>query len=207
MDSPRACKGQLQCWIVRCCLGVALAGTQLAEAQAQVEVAIPTHEANIANQSQQSNKIGQSNSEIVPEEGIALLSELDRPASTVERWLAQSTVQITGVQINPTETGLEIRLETATAQQPAITTSIIGNALIADIPDAVLALPEGDSFEQFNPTEEIALITVSPRGTGIRVVVTGTNAPPIAEVSSTARTLVLQVVPGLAQAEGADDAI
>ncbi|NJL41096.1 MAG: AMIN domain-containing protein [Leptolyngbyaceae cyanobacterium RM2_2_4] len=168
MDLPRVYKVQLQCWIVGCCLGVVLAGSQIPEAQAQVEATTPT---------------------------------------PVEEWLAQSTVQITGVQINPTEIGVEIRLETAANQQPAITTSVSGNALIADIPDAVLALPEGDSFEQFNPTEEIALVTISPRGTGIRVVVTGTNAPPIAEVSSTAGTLVLQVVPGLAQAEGADDAI
>lgn len=171
MDLPRVCKVQLQCWLVGCCLGVVLTGSQPAEAQVQAEAAI---------------------------------SELDRPASTVEEWLAQSTVQITGVQINPTATGVEIRLETATDQQPDITTSVVGNALVANIPNAVLVLPEGDEFQAASPVEGIALVTVSPRGTDVRVAITGVDAPPSADISTDAQNLVLSVVPGTPGTEAAE---
>jgi iron complex outermembrane recepter protein len=77
-----------------------------------------------------------------------LLSNLEQPATTVEEWIAQieqSAVQITGVRVNATETGLEITLETdEPLEAPA--TSVVGNALIADISNAVLALPEGEEF-------------------------------------------------------------
>lgn len=197
MDSPRRRNMQLQHWMIGWFAGVALAGTQAAEAQERLSFAAPIRDAGIENQLQQAGIMNAVEGKVVtPEAAIVHLSELEHPASTVKEWLAQSGVQITGVQINPTETGFEIRLETASTQPPAITTSVVGNALIADIPNAVLALPEGDEFQAANPVEGIALVTVTPRGTGVRVAVTGVDGPPVADVSTDVQSWVLSVVPG-----------
>ncbi|NJL55595.1 TonB-dependent receptor plug domain-containing protein [bacterium] len=116
--------------------------------------------------------------------------------------------QITGVQVHETEDGFELNLEaTGPLQEPD--TSVVGNALIAEIPNAVLALLEGEMFEQFGPAEGIALVSVTnlPDG-GVRVSITGTDGPPAAQVSAAAGNLVLSVVPGVAGAAAAEtDAI
>jgi iron complex outermembrane recepter protein len=139
-----------------------------------------------------------------------LLSNLEQPATTVEEWIAQieqSAVQITGVRVNATETGLEITLETdEPLEAPA--TSVVGNALIADISNAVLALPEGEEFQQSNPTEGIALLNItSLPNNRVRVAITGSDALPIAEVRAEAQGLVLSVTPGSEVDAAQDDAI
>ncbi|WNZ26124.1 TonB-dependent receptor [Leptolyngbya sp. NK1-12] len=124
----------------------------------------------------------------------------DQPATTVEEWLAQieaSLVQITGVRVETSETGLEIVLETAEGELSTPATQTIGNALIANISNAVLALPEGDEFSQANPVEGVALVSVtSLPNDRVRVAITGTDAPPTAEVRAEAQGLVLSVTPG-----------
>ncbi len=102
--------------------------------------------------------------ELIVVTDIPQLSELDRPATTVTEWLAQSTaapVQITGVQLNSTLQGLELQLETIGELVQPAATSIVGNTLIVNIDNATLALPDGDEFESANPVEGIALITVT----------------------------------------------
>jgi iron complex outermembrane receptor protein len=142
---------------------------------------------------------------------IPHLSDLEHPATSLEEWIAQleqGVVQITAVQIIATDRGIEVRLETTEGELAAPATSVIGDALIAEIPDAVLALPEGDSFEQFNPTEGIALVSVTGLpGDRVRVSITGTDAPPEAQVGTAAGSLVLSVIPGMAQVGDANDAI
>ncbi|NEQ32984.1 MAG: TonB-dependent receptor plug domain-containing protein, partial [Leptolyngbya sp. SIO4C5] len=131
------------------------------------------------------------------------------PATTVADWMAQieaAQVQITGVRVEPTETGLSVVLETPDGDLPTPATQTVGNALTADIPNAVLALPEGELFEQFGPAEGIALVSVTELADGgVQVSITGTDGPPQAEVSTEAGSLVLSVVPGVATAADADD--
>jgi len=80
----------------------------------------------------------------------------------------------------------------------------VGNALIADFPNAVLTLPGGGSFEQFSPAEGIALVSVTNEpGDQMRVAITGTDAPPVAEVTATGLAVTL----GEAVAGEGDDAI
>lgn len=158
-----------------------------------------------------------SNAPTSPVSEIPQLTDLEQAATTVDEWMsqidqeaesiAQATVQITGVNVRSTETGLAIGLET-TGELPPPQTSVVGNALIADIPNAVLALPEGEMFEQFSPAEGIALVSVtnSPDG-GVRVSITGTNAPPTADLNVEASGLVLSVTPGTEAAETEEDAI
>ena len=129
------------------------------------------------------------------------------PATTVADWVAQieaSLTQITGVQIEETEAGVQIVLETAAGELATPTTQTVGNALIADIPNAMLALPEGESFEQFEPATGIALVQVTNElGGRVRVAITGTDAPPVGEVTATGVAVRL----GEAIAGAEDDAI
>ncbi|PSN10332.1 TonB-dependent siderophore receptor [filamentous cyanobacterium CCT1] len=129
------------------------------------------------------------------------------PATTVDEWIAQieaSLTQIIEVRVEETEAGLQIVLETAEGELETPATQTMGNALIAEIPNAVLALPDGDSFEQFSPAEGIALVSVTNEpGDRVRVAITGTDAPPVAEVTATGLSVTL----GEAVAGADDDAI
>jgi iron complex outermembrane receptor protein len=145
---------------------------------------------------------------------ILQLSNLDAAATTVEEWavqselyLAQSQIQVIRVQVNATETGLAIILETAEGELAAPSTSVVGNALIADISNAGLALPEGEEFQQANPAEGIAFVSVTPRGNGIRIAITGIDAPPTAAVTPETQQFVLSITPGTETAAIDDEAI
>jgi iron complex outermembrane receptor protein len=126
---------------------------------------------------------------------IPSLSDLKQPATTIDEWVSQSVqtsvVQITGVRLNATEVGLEIVLETVTGL--AIPeTYVVDNALIADIPNAVLTPPSG--FQQANPIEGIASVSVTNLPNNfVRVAITGVDTPPIADVRTEAQGLVLDV--------------
>ncbi|MEO0538921.1 MAG: TonB-dependent receptor [Cyanobacteria bacterium P01_A01_bin.123] len=113
---------------------------------------------------------------------------------------------ITDVQISSTPEGLTVIL---ISDQPlsASAPQVSGNALVTEIPNATLGLVDAAAAEQFGPAEGIALVQVSslPNG-GVQVAITGTDAPPTAQVSTESGNLVLSVVPGIAAgvAEDAD---
>jgi iron complex outermembrane recepter protein len=91
---------------------------------------------------------------------ISQPSEWEHPAATVEEWIAQieaSLVQITGVRVEETETGLQVVLETANGSLTVPETRAVGNALIVDISDATIA----QEFSQANPIAGIALVNVT----------------------------------------------
>ncbi|NJK51695.1 MAG: TonB-dependent siderophore receptor [Leptolyngbyaceae cyanobacterium SU_3_3] len=113
-----------------------------------------------------------------------------RPATTVQEWMAQveaAQVQVTNVKLEPTATGLDIVLETAEGKPLQVDATKFrreGNSLIADIPNAVLALPQGQPFVTDNPTADIATVQVVQQDAGnIRVSVAGNNALPKTEVT------------------------
>jgi iron complex outermembrane receptor protein len=117
-------------------------------------------------------------------------------------------VQITNVRVEDTETGLQVILETANGELAAPTTTVSGNALIAEIPNAVLALPDADEFQQFAPAAGIALVSVTPLPNDqVRIAITGTDAPPAIDISSAATGLTLSTIPGDPTAQAPDDAI
>ncbi|GAB4372110.1 MAG: TonB-dependent siderophore receptor [Elainellaceae cyanobacterium] len=117
-------------------------------------------------------------------------------------------IQITGVQVNPTDTGIEVILETDTGQLQSVSPSVVGNALIADIPNASLSLPDGDEFQQANPIEGIALVAVTELPDNrVRIAITGVDAPPNAELNLTAQGLTLAVTPGTESATTEEEAI
>jgi iron complex outermembrane recepter protein len=136
----------------------------------------------------------------------------DRPATTVKEWMAQieaSRVQVTGVSLNPTEAGLEIILQTAEGNPLSINPARFrseGNSLIAEIPNAVLALPEGQAFTADSPTTDIATVqVVQQAGDQVRVTVVGKEALPTTVVRLRAGQLAYNLTPETGE-EDAEDA-
>ncbi|NJM99676.1 MAG: TonB-dependent siderophore receptor, partial [Phormidesmis sp. RL_2_1] len=71
--------------------------------------------------------------------------------------------------------------------------------MVAEVTKAELRLPDGETFQQFEPAEGIALIEVSQFPDGrVQVVVTGVDAAPDVEISAQTNGLTLSVVPGIA---------
>lgn len=114
---------------------------------------------------------------------------------------APTVSQITGVSVNPAGDRLQITF-TATGPLAAGEPSVVGNAIVTEIPNAVLVLPEGESFQQLNPTAGIAEVQVSNLANNrVQVSITGTEAAPTATVNSTEAGLAFSIAPGSAQAE------
>ena len=139
-----------------------------------------------------------------------LLSELNHPTTTITDWVAQieaSLVQITGVRLEETGTGLQVILETTDGELATPTTTVLGNALIVEISNAVLRLDD-NSFQQFAPIEGIASVQISElQGDRVQVAITGTNAVPTVEIDAAAMALILTTVPGAIQANEGDETL
>jgi iron complex outermembrane recepter protein len=125
-----------------------------------------------------------------PPHSITHIRNTNRPAITVKEWIAQIetvTMQVTGVSLNRTDTGLEIVLQTAEGKPLQIDATQFyseGNSLLAEIPNAVLALPEGQAFVAETPTADIAIVQVVQQDVStIQVRVTGTEMLPETEVT------------------------
>jgi iron complex outermembrane recepter protein len=120
----------------------------------------------------------------------SLKENRNQPAKSVKEWLAQieaATVQVTSVSLEQTDTGLEIVLQTAEGiplQVDATKFRTEGTSLIAEIPNAVLALPQNQEFVAENPTADVVDVRVVQQDVStIRVSVTGNNALPESEVT------------------------
>jgi iron complex outermembrane receptor protein len=104
--------------------------------------------------------------------------------------------KVTGVQLNQTDAGLQIILETSTEETLVPLILPEGNNLAIDLLDATLALPTGNEFREINPTEGIAEVTLTQiDDTSIRLTITGENQTPSAEVIPSQQNLVLSVTP------------
>ncbi|MEM8641047.1 MAG: TonB-dependent receptor [Cyanobacteria bacterium P01_G01_bin.54] len=139
------------------------------------------------------------------------LREIKLPFTTVESWrLAQSPrIAIVGVQLEATETGLDILLETSD-EFSTPTPSVMDNTWMADLPNAVLNLPEADIFQATEPAPGIVRVTVAnqPEAAGVRIEITGVDAPPMASISTIEQGLRLSVTPEFADhADSGEDAL
>lgn len=138
--------------------------------------------------------------------------EKRQPATTVKEWMAQieeaeaaEITEITGVEVNATETGLNLVLQT-TGNLEAPTTSVAGNTLTAEIANAVLVLPEGETFEQVNPVAGVARVkATNVPGGQVRVEIVGTEGPPVTEVTAVDGELVFAVTPGTGEVAESED--
>ncbi|WP_245562026.1 TonB-dependent siderophore receptor [Stanieria cyanosphaera] len=108
----------------------------------------------------------------------------------------QGIARVTDVQINQTENGLELILETPSRQQLVPLILPEGKDLVIDILDATLGFSLRNGFKQANPAPGISQITVTKvNETSIQVRITGTQQVPSAEVISNQDNLVLGVTP------------
>ena len=133
----------------------------------------------------------------------AELSSLERIAPTVmgghERLMqiAQAElVEVTGITVEETEQGVVLRLE-ASGELTVPVTSVSGNAAIANIPNTVLSLPEGEDFLVSRPAEGVALVSVSALPDNrVQIAITGTDAPPVVALQAEALGLAVNVSVG-----------
>lgn len=139
------------------------------------------------------------------------LNDVISPATTVDDWLTPiaraALVEITDVQVEETPEGLMLRLET-NGELAIPETSVLGNAAIADLPNAMLRLPEEGEFFVSDPAAGIALVNVtSLTADRVRVAITGTDAPPMVDISTGAAGLTLSVASAEPTAQVPDDSI
>lgn len=134
-----------------------------------------------------------------------------KPSTYAADLLAQdpkpTMVKITGVKLNSTSTGLEVVLETATGAILKPVSRNEGNTLIADIDNAILALPEQSEFKAENPTAGVNAVTVTQLldGQTVRVTVVGSDAVPAATVKGSEP--VASQPPAQAEPEGDEEEI
>lgn len=87
--------------------------------------------------------------------------------------------QITDVQLNAVNGGISVALKTSSGSRPQVFTTKRGKALVADIINAQLLLPQGKSFRQDSPAPGIASVEINQLdANSIRVTVTGSNNTP-----------------------------
>jgi type IV pilus assembly protein PilQ len=115
---------------------------------------------------------------------------------------AAQIAQITGVKLNPANGGVNVVLQTSSTSRPQVFTTQRGNALVADIINAQLRLPQGNNFRQDNPAPGIASVEVIPLdANSIRVMVTGNgNIPTNQPVVRQGNELTLAFTPSASTA-------
>ncbi len=135
-------------------------------------------------------------------EGLFQESVPNSAGSSAVAQVESGVAQVTGVRLNPTDIGFEVILETQEGDSLEVETRIEGNSLIADIPNAVLALPEGDEFRADNPAEGISSVSVTQiDANSIQVAVIGETGTPTVEVFSIESGLALSLAPALEDGE------
>lgn len=117
-----------------------------------------------------------------PVQQVPHLKDLPRSATTVQEWIAQTPpppqapAQVTGVRLNPTTAGLEIILQTASPNPLNAVQSVDDKTLTIEIPNAILSLPNQQSFQSDSPTETVTARQLE--GNRIQVRVVGKTALP-----------------------------
>ncbi|MEM9220105.1 MAG: AMIN domain-containing protein [Cyanobacteria bacterium P01_F01_bin.150] len=122
--------------------------------------------------------------------------------------LAQIT-EITDVQVNALDDGIEVVLETTDGDRPQIFTVNRGNSLVADIINTQLSLPDGNGFLENNPAPGISSLAVTQLDSNsIRVQVDGIGTAPVGQVSQDNGRVVFNFnVGGIASEEPASQEI
>ncbi|HEY9847476.1 MAG TPA: AMIN domain-containing protein, partial [Candidatus Caenarcaniphilales bacterium] len=108
-------------------------------------------------------------------------------ASAVPVLVAQpawaQVAQVTAVQLKPTPDGLEILLQTTGGASTLVQSASSAQGFIAEITNAQLRLPQGNTFRATNPTQQISSVTVAPLDNNrIQVVVRGRSGVPTGQV-------------------------
>ncbi|WP_107666508.1 TonB-dependent siderophore receptor [Cyanothece sp. BG0011] len=106
----------------------------------------------------------------------------------------QAQISVTNIQINPTDGGLEIILETPPGAEPAIFSGSFGTTFFAEISNAQLNLLTGGNFLQENPTEGVESIRVTQLPNNVvEITVIGRESLPTVNLNREDGRLVLSL--------------
>ncbi|NEQ81646.1 MAG: TonB-dependent siderophore receptor [Moorea sp. SIO2I5] len=142
-------------------------------------------------------------------EEISVLDSPNSPAKTVKEWdetLQQVTqaelVEITDIRFEETSEGFVLELDTdGELVTPEI--FVTGNEAIANIPNAVLRLPE--DFSVSAPVRGIAEVTVTNLpDKQVRVIITSTDIPPTVNISQGVTGLTINTIVGEATSQDSE---
>jgi type IV pilus assembly protein PilQ len=93
--------------------------------------------------------------------------------------VSAQTSEITDVQLNPVDGGINVVLKTSSGSRPQVFTTKRGKSLVADLINTQLRLPQGNSFRQDNPAPGITSVVINQLdANSIRVTVTGEKGVP-----------------------------
>lgn len=145
---------------------------------------------------------------IVSTKEIPKLKDIQRPNTSVKEWLAQQKqqsqiIQVTGIKLNQTQSGLEIILETS-AKSDELQTSLKteGNTLTALVTNAQLKLASSNFFRSEKPIAGIKLLEVTNQNSGtLQVTVTGEDRLPTVELFDSDEGLIFAVTPAVTAVE------
>ena len=138
-------------------------------------------------------------------ENILLLKDIEVPVTNartlVQAPSQESAVVITAVQVNPTEKGVEVILETTQGDKLQVANRSTGNNFIADITGGQLRLPNGDAFtfkseKQFAGITEVSATNIDANT--VRVTVVGKEVLPAVELFDDDKGLIFAVTPTIA---------
>ncbi|BAT56849.1 ferrichrome iron receptor (plasmid) [Nostoc sp. NIES-3756] len=123
-------------------------------------------------------------------------SHSTNPAQLLVQRNDTTAIKVTGVKVTSTDKGIEVILESANPEALKPLNNNQGNSFIADIPNAVLVLPNGGNFTQDNPVPGIVSVSVIQADANtVRVTVTGEGSLPIAELFDDDKSLIFAVAP------------
>jgi iron complex outermembrane recepter protein len=125
----------------------------------------------------------------------------DRSAALLAQNSNVTVIQVTGVEANPTEQGVEVILQTTQGEQLQITNRSAEKNFVVDVPNARLLLPSGDAFtfSTKNPVEGITEISViNLNNNTIRVTVTGAVGVPVVELFDSPEGLIFSIAGAVA---------
>ncbi|NBD32090.1 MAG: TonB-dependent receptor plug domain-containing protein, partial [Cyanobacteria bacterium] len=130
----------------------------------------------------------------VPTKAVAVNDPSAKNAKATNESLAQSTTEVTSVQLQETEEGLTLFLETSTGREPQTFRTTYGETLVIDLTNSQLRLSSGESFQENNPIAGIASIEVVQQyANTVRVKLVGETEVPTAEINTTEQGIALGI--------------
>ncbi|MBD2605571.1 AMIN domain-containing protein [Scytonema hofmannii FACHB-248] len=119
--------------------------------------------------------------------------------------VSAQTSEITDVQLNPVDGGINVVLKTSSGSRSQVFTTKRGKSLVADLINTQLRLPKGNSFRQDNPAPGITSVVINQLdANSIRVTVTGEKGVPNTQpVKRGGSGITLSYTPGTEIAVGA----
>ncbi|MUG92216.1 TonB-dependent siderophore receptor [Scytonema sp. UIC 10036] len=145
----------------------------------------------------------------VPITQIRRLSHIEHPYKSVKEWViaqqqapTSQIIQVTGVRLKPTQSGLEVILETSISDKLQTTLKSEGNTLTALIPNAQLQLASGNFLRSEKPIAGIAEVTIKNQdANSILLTITGETNSPKVELYDSDEGFILAVIASASSAQ------